>query len=62
MTLRYFISGGGAVPFGSHPCLATGGKLHESVRASQYESKALLAGRPKDYQNFVDQKVTPFVG
>ena len=56
MTLRYFISGGGAVPFGSHPCLATGGKLHESVRASQYEPKALLAGRPKDFQNFVGQK------
>ena len=56
MVLRYFISGGGAVPFGSHPCLATGGKLHESVRASQYESKALLAVRPEDFQNLLDQK------
>lgn len=30
--MRYFISGGGSVPFGSHPCLGTGGKLHESVK------------------------------
>ena len=30
--MRYFISGGDAVPFGSHPCLNTGGKLHESVK------------------------------
>lgn len=30
--MRYFISGGGSLPWGSHPCLSTGGTLHESVR------------------------------
>ncbi|CAJ1337857.1 unnamed protein product, partial [Effrenium voratum] len=30
--MRYFVQGGGALPFGSHPCLSTGGTLHESVK------------------------------